>query len=210
MYSYADNSPINLVDTEGTSSSGGVLGRFLQRISQVFSDGCSAGYSESGGYYVDLSVAVQSSLWYSPLVNGLYSSQFVSTPASYASDRANNQSTDATRPTESTAIIPYYPPNNGFADTPTKAILPIGTALQRTGNFSGRFVAPAGTPFYQLSLPYNQLGEKTVYLEVVQPVNVLKGPVAPWFGQPGGGTQFILLDGPVIQLVNDGFLEIKK
>ena len=49
-----------------------------------------------------------------------------------------------------------------------------------------------------------------MYLEVVQPVNVLKGPVAPWFGQPGGGTQFILLDGPVIQLVNDGFLEIKK
>lgn len=107
-----------------------------------------------------------------------------------------------------TAIQPYYPPNQGFAGTPQSITLEVGTILQRTGNWAGRYVAPAGTPQQMLSLPYNQLGQPTTYFQVCQPIRVLSGKVAPWFGQIGGGTQYILENGRVDQLLKAGILKI--
>jgi len=86
--------------------------------------------------------------------------------------------------------------------------LDVGTLLQRTGNLTGRYVAPAGTPTQMLSLPYEQIGQATTYLQVCQPVQVLAGTVAPWFGQLGGGTQYILQCGRVDELLASGVLRI--
>ena len=46
------------------------------------------------------------------------------------------------------------------------------------------------------------------YLQITQPIQALSGTVAPWFGQIGGGTQYLLLDGRVDQLLADGMLKI--
>lgn len=45
-------------------------------------------------------------------------------------------------------------------------------------------------------------------LKITQPIQALSGIVAPWSGQIGGGTQYLLLDGRVDQLLADGILKI--
>ena len=109
----------------------------------------------------------------------------------------------------STAIQPYYPPNDGFAGIPQKITLEVGTMLQRTGSLYGSFVAPAGTPSQLLALPYDKIGQVPVYLQVQQPLQVLAGKVAPWFGQMGGGTQYVL-NSSVQQLITDGVLRLME
>ena len=108
----------------------------------------------------------------------------------------------------STALQTYYPPNNGFSGAIEKISLDVGTIIQRTGDFAGRFTAPAGTPSQMLSLPYDKIGQATTYLQTTQPIQALSGTVAPWFGQIGGGTQYLLLDGRVDQLLAEGILKI--
>ena len=108
----------------------------------------------------------------------------------------------------STALQTYYPPNNGFSGAIERISLDVGTILQRTGDLAGRFAAPAGTPSQMLALPYDKIGQATTYLQTTQPIQALSGTVAPWFGQIGGGTQYILLDGRVDQLIAGGILKI--
>ncbi|MDY5082321.1 MAG: glycohydrolase toxin TNT-related protein [Candidatus Limivicinus sp.] len=107
-----------------------------------------------------------------------------------------------------TALQTYYPPNNGFYGAVEKVTLDVGTIIQRTGDLAGRFTAPAGTPSQMLSLPYDKIGQATTYLQTTQPVQALSGMVAPWFGQIGGGTQYLLVDGRVDQLLEQGILKI--
>ena len=104
-----------------------------------------------------------------------------------------------------TAVQTYYPPNDGFMGPTSKVLLQPGTMIQRTGDFAGRFTALAGNPPQMLSLPYDKIGQATTYFQITQPVNALSGTAAPWFGQIGGGTQY-LLDSPIIDLINNGNL----
>ncbi|WP_431975516.1 TNT domain-containing protein [Micromonospora haikouensis] len=98
-----------------------------------------------------------------------------------------------------------YPPANGFVlgpnGVPIKAkqtLLP-GYRLDRFGFPGGAFLAPLGTPFSARSLPPSNLNTPAdaplanyhVYC-VVKPFPVDSGPIAPWFAQPGMGTQFQL------------------
>ena len=108
----------------------------------------------------------------------------------------------------STALQTYYPPNDGFSGTIEKITIDVGTLIQRTGDLGGRFTAPAGTPPQMLSLPYDKIGQATTCFQTTQPIQALSGQVAPWFGQMGGGTQYLLLDGCVDKLLEDGVLII--
>ena len=45
------------------------------------------------------------------------------------------------------------------------------------------------------------------YLEVMQPIQVMGGQVAPWFDSMGGGTQY-LLDTPIFILIREGVIKI--
>jgi len=47
----------------------------------------------------------------------------------------------------------------------------------------------------------------TIILQVQQPIPVLSGTVAPWFGQMGGGMQYVL-NSSVQELINAGALAI--
>ncbi|MFJ7205850.1 TNT domain-containing protein [Streptomyces sp. NPDC098789] len=97
-----------------------------------------------------------------------------------------------------------YPPHDGFAELNgvpdrTDDALPPGSVLDRFGPDSGSFLAPAGDPYPARSLPPQSLRTRTggaacdyhVY-EVLRTLPVRRGPAAPWFEQPGGGTQFKL------------------
>ena len=106
-----------------------------------------------------------------------------------------------------TAIQTYYPPNDGFSGTPQRITLDSGTLLQRTGSLYGRFVAPYGTPSQMLSLPYDKIGAPTTYLQLTKAIEVTSGKVAPWFGQCGGGTQYVF-DSSVKELIKEGIVKI--
>ena len=107
----------------------------------------------------------------------------------------------------STALQTYYPPNDGFSGAIERITLEAGTVLQRIGSLYGSYVAPAGTPPETLSLPYDKIGQAATFLQLQQPIEVLAGRAAPWFGQIGGGTQY-LLDSPIMQLLKDGVIKI--
>lgn len=110
--------------------------------------------------------------------------------------------------TVSRSLQPYYPPNDGFMGVVQEITLPSGTMIQRTGNLSGFFVAPAGTPTCMLSLPYDKVGQSTSILQTQQSLRVLSGQVAPWFDQIGCGIQYKLLDGSLDELISKGAIAI--
>jgi len=98
-----------------------------------------------------------------------------------------------------------YPDDDGFQlDISSKPIkgqqeLPVGLLIDRFGYESGKFLAPADSPYTQRSLPPRNLDTPTtdptypnnyhVY-KVIKSFVVFSGPVAPHFGQPGQGTQY--------------------
>jgi hypothetical protein len=93
------------------------------------------------------------------------------------------------------------------------ATLPVGQKLDRFGGEErGRFLSPLGAPYIERSLPPQNLDtvdgrypyDYHVY-QVTKEFVVELGPIAPWFEQPGMGTQFVS-SRTVIDLVNNGFL----
>ncbi|CAO5230132.1 exported hypothetical protein [Frankia sp. AgKG'84/4] len=120
-----------------------------------------------------------------------------------------------------------YPPQDGFVvrpdGTPVKApvVLNAGWEVDRYGAEGGRYLAPDGTPYAERSIPPSSLvgapAPDCNYHEyrVVRPFAVYGGPIAAWFGQPGGAVQY-QLDGTLIPgapprvdvawLVRNGFL----
>ncbi|ESZ93173.1 hypothetical protein SBOR_6452 [Sclerotinia borealis F-4128] len=97
-------------------------------------------------------------------------------------------------------------------------ILPAGTLLDRFGGEkTGTYLSSADTPYSQRSLPPSNLNDNSYYpgfpyayhvYRVMQDLEVVGGPIAPWFGQPGLGTQFFTgSDKPVEWLIANKFLE---
>ena len=104
------------------------------------------------------------------------------------------------------SLVPLrFPTGDGFLGTPRDTILRPGTLVDRYGENTGRFLAPAGTSFGQRSLPQEQINARFQTFEVLQPLPVQAGVAVPWFGQQGLGTQY--RTGSSIQnLLNQGFL----
>ncbi|MBX8487685.1 TNT domain-containing protein [Pseudomonas cichorii] len=84
-----------------------------------------------------------------------------------------------------------WPKNLGFAEDPVKNTLPVGTRLDRYGGPDGSFLSPQGTPYDQRALaPGSRAGGYYEY-EVLKPLPVIQGKIAPAFNEPGGGTQIL-------------------
>ncbi|KAJ7134171.1 hypothetical protein C8R46DRAFT_1139744 [Mycena filopes] len=79
--------------------------------------------------------------------------------------------------------------------------------LDRFGRPTGRFLSPADTPYAQRSLPPPSLANYHVYRVETDNLTVLTGTIAPWFSQPGQGTQYELPEGESVQsLLDSGVL----
>jgi hypothetical protein len=100
-----------------------------------------------------------------------------------------------------------WPSNMGFQGPISNTTLSRGTVIDRYGSGGGYFASPAGTPFSQRSLPEFSRGTPYTRFEVLKPINVRSGSIAPAFGQAGGGTQYILPQ-RIGGLVNSGHLRI--
>jgi len=94
-------------------------------------------------------------------------------------------------------------------------ILPIGFQIDRFGSEynDSAYISPRGSPFRQRSLPPNYVHSSSVYpyynyhvYTVIKPFEVLTGPIAGWFEQPGQGVQYHMSSN-VMTMVAEGFLE---
>ncbi|KAL4808083.1 hypothetical protein BDV18DRAFT_95947 [Aspergillus unguis] len=111
-----------------------------------------------------------------------------------------------------------YPPANGFVVDDAGATiignvtLPVGQKLDRFGSEYGSFLAPLGAPYIERSLPpsnlitYDGNYPFNYHVYAVEKEFVVGlGPIAPWFEQPGMGTQFVTYSN-VMSLIEGGFL----
>ncbi|GAA5057807.1 TNT domain-containing protein [Nocardia callitridis] len=120
-----------------------------------------------------------------------------------------------------------YPPADGFEIENGQPIkhaeeLPAGKRIDRFGYSGGRYLAPIGDSFQQRALPPQNLNTPSgtpqsnyhVYC-VAKAFSVDAGPIAAWFAQPGGGTQYKLDESylpdagaalSVTWLIQNGFL----
>ena len=99
-----------------------------------------------------------------------------------------------------------FPPANGFLldpnGQPVHATMTVraGQRIDRFGSEFGAFLAPAASPYSQRALPPQSLDNAanpgacnyTLY-RVVHDFAVDGGPIAPGFGQPGRGLQYMLV-----------------
>ncbi|MHC5280551.1 glycohydrolase toxin TNT-related protein [Listeria kieliensis] len=82
-----------------------------------------------------------------------------------------------------------WPANNGFEGTPYERITQVGEIFDRYGEPSGEFLAKSGTPFEQRALAPHSETAKYYQYKVEKIFKIVEGKVAPYFDQPGGGTQ---------------------
>lgn len=98
-----------------------------------------------------------------------------------------------------------WPPNRGFDGEPVKKILDIGTRIDRYGFEGGTFVSPEGLSYASRSLaPGTNLKPYNIY-EIIKPIEVQAGKIAPWFGEPGGGIQYEF-NQSISQLLENGII----
>ena len=105
-----------------------------------------------------------------------------------------------------------YPTNWGF-DGPDKPFtLNPGDVVDRFGSIYGSFLAnDRYTPFAARALPPasldTQAGDSQASYHVycfLKPLSLRAGKIAPAFGQPGGGTQYVLGNSRVTDLITSG------
>jgi hypothetical protein len=90
-----------------------------------------------------------------------------------------------------------YPKNGGaVAGTEHTVELQPGTMLSRVGSDDGTYFTTPETGYGERGLPPDSLGTeaegfKHTSWEVVEPISGTMSTVAPAFGQPGGGPQFV-------------------
>jgi hypothetical protein len=97
-----------------------------------------------------------------------------------------------------------YPTGNGFAGPTFLTQIATGTLVDRFGSPFGTFLSPAGTPYAMRAIPPSNLdtypaGAAYNYhvYRVATVFTVEAGAIAPWFGQRGGGVQFVTCYGDV-------------
>ncbi|MFR8177395.1 MAG: TNT domain-containing protein [Christensenellales bacterium] len=102
-----------------------------------------------------------------------------------------------------------WPSNDGFDGSSKQITLEPGMRIDRYGEGTGYYTSPFGTPYSERSLaPNTDKRPYTVY-EVVKPIQVEGGKIAPWFDEPGGGIQYIMPES-LDQLVKESILKEVK
>jgi hypothetical protein len=101
-----------------------------------------------------------------------------------------------------------YPPNDGFEGPAVANDLRPGQVIDRLGGDGGRYASPSGESYGSRGLPPSNIGRDYHQYEVVKPLpdSVTQGRIAPWFEQPGGGTQYFF-DHPIKWYVEHGYLQ---
>jgi SPP1 gp7 family putative phage head morphogenesis protein len=87
---------------------------------------------------------------------------------------------------------PIWPQNNGAVGLTRTVTLKQGSLiLDRFGNINGEYFGVRKEPLEMRSLPQAQINPPYNEYRIISDVaNAEAGTIAPWFGEPGGGTQY--------------------
>jgi len=96
------------------------------------------------------------------------------------------------------------PPTTLYTDHRLTVLTP-GTEVDRFGDQLGNTVYAARTRYPHRSLPPDYIDREYRVYRVRDPLRALAGTAIPWFGQPGGGTAY-LLPRPIRDLLREGAL----
>ena len=204
LFIYCANNPVNNFDPTG---------QFVLTISACIAIGSIAIGTLAFGHTAATSYKYTGSVdWLGAIVNGLSwgltaYTMGMSVYGVYCDYSYSTGKMPVTSVNFGKAPAPAYPPNDGFNATPRNSTLFPGSTIQRSGGPQGRYVAPVDTPVTKLSLPPDKINAPITNYNVLKPIQVQSGTAMPWFGQPGGGTQFLLPDS-ISNLQKDGYLEI--
>ncbi|HEU5474959.1 MAG TPA: glycohydrolase toxin TNT-related protein [Actinophytocola sp.] len=99
-----------------------------------------------------------------------------------------------------------HPQGFSSPESRTPTVMTPGQQFDRFGPGFGQFGSPVGTPFPDRALPPGSLDAGYHRYEVVRPIPVWEGSIAPAMGQPGGGVQYYLPTS-IVDLVNAGYLK---
>lgn len=107
-----------------------------------------------------------------------------------------------------------WPTDDGFDGKPQEKMLRPGTVVDRYGDEKGSFVSPEDVPFEKRSIPSGFKSKPLKRYIVKKPFIVQSGPATSHFGQPGGATQYKLVDPAdtskkftLAELIEDKYLE---
>ena len=89
------------------------------------------------------------------------------------------------------AITKFYPANNGFVGAVQRTFLMPGEQISRYGSTAGKFFSPANTSLPMRALPPNANTNMLNLYTILKPFEVQAGTIAPAFGQPGLGIQYV-------------------
>jgi hypothetical protein len=105
---------------------------------------------------------------------------------------------------------PWYPPDDGALGAPVKTTLQPGTLIDRysADPEQGSFFSPVGTPLDARALPPGSEAKPLVEYVIAKPLPVQESTVAPWFGQPGLGTQYQITEKKLLEYIADGTIKI--
>ena len=103
---------------------------------------------------------------------------------------------------------PLYPLNDGAVGTAWSEVLQVGTKLTRFGRATGRYTAPAGTPFVNRAMPYTEAeySDNEHQYVVIKPLPVKTSVTAPAFNKVGGGIQY-KTEESIQYYLDEGYLE---
>ncbi|OBF86269.1 hypothetical protein A5791_20780 [Mycobacterium sp. 852002-51163_SCH5372311] len=99
-----------------------------------------------------------------------------------------------------------HPQGFSSPENRTPGVLNPGQLFDRFGPGFGVFGSPVGTLFPERALPPHSLDAGYHRYEVVRPIPIWEGRIAPAMGQPGGGVQYYFTR-PIVDLVNAGYLK---
>ena len=104
-----------------------------------------------------------------------------------------------------------YPPNRGFMPGEgTPASLLPGAVVDRYGDPTGSFLSPQGTPVAARSLSPGAENRPLNTYDVMRPIPVDAGRIAPYYNQTGLGIQFDIWPFSVQDYVESGHLCPRK
>jgi Tuberculosis necrotizing toxin len=112
-------------------------------------------------------------------------------------------------PDQNLPTKPYAIPGTVVPD----AHLPQGAVLDRFGYPGGAYLSPEGVPFAERALPPDSALKPYFQYVVDDPAALPPGwrieesQAAPWFHQPGGGTQYRIIAPPEVDPSVDGLVE---
>ena len=172
-YAYANNNPYKYVDPDG-------------RAAETALDIISLGLSLTA-FGNDPSLGNGLGLAYDALATAV---PFL--PAGFGIIKNAGNAAEAVGDAAKGADNAAWPPNRGFDGDSAPASLIPGAKVDRYGSPNGTFVSPDRTPFPNRSLPTSSASKPLKTYEVAKTIQVDAGSAAPWFNQPGEGTQFEL------------------